>query len=112
MRSTRVILFCLSLVSLGCQRADFDDASLRKWRADYNVPQHKRTRAKANRVDKLGNFLSKKSRDFVLGNLGKPDDEVAGVLRYELGNDLIDAYRLELHFDETNHVSDVIVTHN
>ena len=112
MSSARVILFCLSLVTLGCQRADFDDVSLRTWRADYEVPLNKRTRAKANRVDKLGSFLSKKSREFVLSNLGKPDNEVAGVLKYELGYDLIDAYRLELHFDETNHVSDVIVTHN
>ena len=111
MKSTRLMLCFLWMLSLGCHRADFDEGSLRNWRADYDVPLNQRTRAKTNRIDKLGSFLFKRPRDFVLSNLGKPDNEDAGVLTYELGYDLIDAYRLELHFDETDHVSDVIVTH-
>jgi len=108
----RVFLLFVIVIMQGCQHADFDDASLHNWRADYELPLHKRSRAKANRIDKLGRFLSKKDRYFVLTNLGRPDEEIQGVLRYELGYDSIDAYRVELHFDEANLVSEVIVTHN
>lgn len=107
----RFVLLIMLCLFPGCGRTEFDSQTWSDWRAEKQIPLEKRTRAKLVRVDHLARFLKGKTKEFVDVTLGEPDMIHEGTYRYEMGYDMIDAYRLEIRFNESNSVELVEVSH-